>query len=377
MPASLLCRPRTIYLFLKSYIMIRYAMNIAFINFNKRWAGVKTWTVDYGQELVKLGHRVVMIIRKGTGHKDIYESAGFTVYEIRAGMKYNPSTIYKLSKILIKNDVDVSVVNISKDLNIGATASKLSGIPVVHRIGLINDIRNRFEDRALHKTIVDAVVVPSHFLKAELSEIKWFNTAKINVIPNSKMAENYPVPERKGEGKVFGITSRLDASKGHDLLLEAFSRVLKEIPDATLNIAGTGKREGRIREQIKELGLEDSVTLHGFIKDIPAFLSGLDVYVLTSLEESFGNTVLEAMFAALPVVSFDTGGVPEVLGGTGILTPTGDVEALAEKMIITARDAALRRERGEAARKRAEEVYDLKKNTHRLVELLEEVISPR
>ncbi|MCD8569650.1 MAG: glycosyltransferase family 4 protein, partial [Geovibrio sp.] len=124
-------------------------------------------------------------------------------------------------------------------------------------------------------------------------------------------------------------------------------------------------------------GLEDSVTLHGFIKDIPAFLSGLDVYVLTSLEESFGNTVLEAMFAALPVVSFDTGGVPEVLGGTGILTPTGDVEALAEKMIITARDAALRRERGEAARKRAEEVYDLKKNTHRLVELLEEVISPR
>ncbi|MGE4496337.1 MAG: glycosyltransferase family 4 protein [Deferribacterales bacterium] len=350
-------------------------MNIAFINFNKRWAGVKTWTVDYGRELVKLGHRVVMVIRKGTGHRDIYESAGFTVYEMRAGMKYNPSTIYKLSKILIKNDIDISVVNISKDLNIGATASKLSGIPVIHRVGLINDIKNRFEDRALHKTIVDAVIVPSHFLKHELAEISWFDVDRVHVISNSKIAANYPVPQRRSEGRTFGITSRLDASKGHDLLLEAFSKVLKEIPDAKLHIAGTGKKEGSIRELIKALGIENSVKLYGFIKDIPAFLAELDIYVLTSLEESFGNTVLEAMFAALPVVSFETGGVPEVLGGTGILTPVGDTDALAEKMILAARDASLRTEKGEAARKRAEEVYDLEKNTHRLIELFEQVIS--
>ncbi|WP_164885249.1 glycosyltransferase family 4 protein [Geovibrio thiophilus] len=350
---------------------------MAFINFNKRWAGVKTWTVDYGRELVKLGHNVIMIIRKGTGHRDIYESAGFTVYEIRAGMKYNPSTIYKLSKILIKNDIDISVVNISKDLNIGATASKLSGIPVIHRVGLINDVKNRFEDRALHKTIIDAVIVPSYFLKAELADIKWFNTSKINVIPNSKIADNYPISERRSDGKIFGITSRLDASKGHDLLIEAFEKVKREIPDAQLYIAGTGKREGLIRERIRELGLEDSVKLYGFIKDVPAFLAELDVYVLTSLEESFGNTVLEAMFAALPIVSFETGGVPEVLGGTGILVPAGDTDALAEKMILAARDPELRMEKGTAARKRAEEVYDLKKNTCKLIKLIEEVISSR
>ncbi|HAL85575.1 MAG TPA: glycosyl transferase group 1, partial [Deferribacteraceae bacterium] len=41
-------------------------MNIAFINFNKRWTGAKTMTVDYGRELLRLGHKVIMIIRKGT-----------------------------------------------------------------------------------------------------------------------------------------------------------------------------------------------------------------------------------------------------------------------------------------------------------------------
>lgn len=352
-------------------------MNIAFINFNKRWTGAKTMTVDYGRELLRLGHKVIMIIRKGTAHRSVYEAAGFTVYEVRLGMKYNPPTIYKLSKILTKNDIDISIVSLAKDLNIGATASKLAGIPVVHRVGLFKEIKNKLEDRALHKTIVDAVIVPNQFLKDELAEIKWFDTERVHVVPNSKPAADFPLAEKVNEGRIFGIKSRLEAEKGHDILIEAFAKVKQSVPDAKLYIAGTGKREKRIRKQIRLSGFEESVKFAGFVTDIPGFMSMLDICVLTSLNEGFGNTVIEAMFAGLPVISFDTGCVSEVLDGAGVLVPAGDADALAEKMIMLANDAEMRIKLGAAARARAEEGYELGKNTRRLVELLEQIISSR
>jgi glycosyltransferase involved in cell wall biosynthesis len=84
----------------------------------------------------------------------------------------------------------------------------------------------------------------------------------------------------------------------------------------------------RLTELIQELELEKYVILVGNLerRDIPAFLSGLDIYVQSSVSEGSPLTIKEAMASVLPVVSTDVGGIPEMIidGETGILVPHDD-----------------------------------------------------
>ena len=87
----------------------------------------------------------------------------------------------------------------------------------------------------------------------------------------------------------------------------------REVPDAELSIFGYGDLEGVLREQIARLGMEGKIRLEGRTNDSPGALAGLDVFVLSSVNEGLPLVILEAMAVGLPVVSTDVGGIPEVL----------------------------------------------------------------
>ena len=78
----------------------------------------------------------------------------------------------------------------------------------------------------------------------------------------------------------------------------------------------------------------------------------MDVYVLSSLSESFPNSLLEAMSCGVCSAASEVGGVPEMLseGQTGVLFPPGDAEALADRLVLLLSDEALRARLGAAAR---------------------------
>ena len=113
-------------------------------------------------------------------------------------------------------------------------------------------------------------------------------------------------------------------------VVETFARVRKEMP-AHLVLAGEGPELPEVRSRVRALGLTDSVVFAGEVRDVPGLLQGGDAFLLASDSESFGLAALEAMACGLPVISTDGGGISDLVrdGETGLLAPTGDVEALA------------------------------------------------
>lgn len=108
--------------------------------------------------------------------------------------------------------------------------------------------------------------------------------------------------------------SRLAPEKGLDVLVEAFAAVRRDIPGATLEIAGNGDLKEDLEKQVKYLGLSDSVNFPGFVNPIEA-MGRSDLLVQLSVWENCSYTLLDAKAAGLAVVATAVGGNPEILGG--------------------------------------------------------------
>lgn len=139
--------------------------------------------------------------------------------------------------------------------------------------------------------------------------------------------------KRESIVKIGGIME-LHERKGPDILIEAFNQIHTEYANTELHIAGTGKMKERLGDQIRQYGLHDAVTLHGWVSDIDEFLNNIDIFVLPSRREAFGLVVLEALMRKKPVIASNTGGIPDILrdGKDGLLFEREKTSSLVEKL---------------------------------------------
>jgi glycosyltransferase involved in cell wall biosynthesis len=127
---------------------------------------------------------------------------------------------------------------------------------------------------------------------------------------------------------------RLTYTKRFDLLIKAFSLLSANI-EAKLVIAGDGEERANLEALAKRLGVEDIVSLPGFIKNPFPYLSRADLFVLSSFSEGFSLVLVEALFGGASIVSTDCGSGPrEILcgGKFGTLVEVNDERALAQAM---------------------------------------------
>jgi glycosyltransferase involved in cell wall biosynthesis len=180
---------------------------------------------------------------------------------------------------------------------------------------------------------------------------------------------------------VFGATMRFSAQKAPGLLVEAFGRLEKALPQVPVRlvIAGGGELFDEVEEQVEAEGLSDKVSLLGWRADVGEVLSGLDVFVLPSFYEGFSYAILEAMAAGLPLVSTDVFGTKETVARVpgNVLVPAGDPGALAEgmrKIATLAEPGLLRRalqEIGQRNRDHVRACFSRSEATRRTLELYE------
>ncbi len=148
---------------------------------------------------------------------------------------------------------------------------------------------------------------------------------------------------------------RLDPLKDHATAVRTIGRLVNRHPGARLLLVGEGPEEAAIRELVRQRDLTADVRFLGLRTDVARLLSAADLCLLTSVSEGIPLVLIEAMAAGLPVVSTNVGGVPEVVedGRTGLLAPSADDAALADKVLRLASDPALRESMGRAGRERA------------------------
>lgn len=205
--------------------------------------------------------------------------------------------------------------------------------------GIFRYVKKLYNRTIGRKTIknLDARIAVS---KEDKKVFERLGAKKVYVIPNGidlSKFDNLPdknIFKKKYNinGKMILNVSRLAKIKGHNLLIEAFSKVVKDFPNSMLVIIGEdwGELEN-LKRLVKNLGLNDQVILTEKIpeKDLLGAYSSADIFVLSSIEEPFGIVLLEAMACGIPIVSTNRGGPPEVIGECGLLVEPTPVDIYA------------------------------------------------
>lgn len=187
-------------------------------------------------------------------------------------------------------------------------------------------LRNK-RDRLYRKA--DGIVFQTEDAKAYFNEDI---QKRSKVILNPVDVPSEYIMKKNKENKIATV-GRLEPQKNHSMLIKAFASIHRRFPDYRLEIYGEGSLRNKLEELIKLEGLEDSVYLMGYTKNVFEAVSTAKLFVLSSDYEGMSNALLEAMAMGLPVVSTDhpIGGAKMAVknGINGILTPVGDSDALA------------------------------------------------
>ncbi|MCZ7534844.1 MAG: glycosyltransferase family 4 protein [Acidimicrobiia bacterium] len=169
-------------------------------------------------------------------------------------------------------------------------------------------------------------------------------------------------------------TGHLRALKRVDALVAAFARLAADHGSARLFLVGGGRydlddRTDALRRQVRNLGIDDSVTFTGEVASVIPYLYAADIFVMPSDREGLPNSILEAMACGLPVVAPPSAAGDQVLDATiGIVPESNEPALLYEALAALADDPALRRSLGDAARE-ATIAYELP----RVVGMLEQL----
>lgn len=162
---------------------------------------------------------------------------------------------------------------------------------------------------------------------------------------------------------VVGNVAALVPHKGQRHLVEAARIVVRQVPDARFVILGEGELREPLERLVHDYHLEKHVLLPGFRTDVLGCIKGFDVFVLSSVTEGLGTSLLDAMACARPIVATRAGGIPEVVEHrvNGLLVEPRQAEALAAAIVELLNDAALRRQMGEAGFIRASRRFTLER----------------
>jgi glycosyltransferase involved in cell wall biosynthesis len=275
-----------------------------------------------------------------------------------------PAYVARLVRRLRLLDPDVVHTNSLKAALYGGAAGRLARRPVVWHVRdrIASDYLPGPAVRLVHtaaRVLPSAIVANSHATLETLPARGGLVGDRRVVVPSSVVPP--PLDGRGPDGDlVVGIMGRLAPWKGQDVFVRAFAEAFQEAPVRGRIIGsplfGEDDYADSLERLVSELGLEGRIEFRGFKEDVWQELAELDVLVHCSITpEPFGQVVLEGLAAGLPVVAAGAGGPAELItnGVDGLLTPPGDVAALATTLRALRDDPKLRDRLGRAGRKRS------------------------
>ncbi|PRB17247.1 glycosyltransferase [Microbacterium sp. MYb62] len=244
---------------------------------------------------------------------------------------------------------------------------RLAGVPTVTHVHEAEASASRLVNFVLYAPHLAAhrIIANSRFTLQTVSAVIPALGRRATVIPNGVASPEEVAPPRAHIDRLrVGYVGRLSHRKGPDVAVEALARLADDGVDAELHLVGdvfSGNEEfdRRLRDRVSALGVDDRVAYLGFQQDIWPLLAEVDVLVVPSRQdESFGNTAVEGILAARPVIASDIAGLREAIDPyeSATFVVPGDAEDLARALrtvrddwetrravAITDRDAALGR----------------------------------
>ena len=209
---------------------------------------------------------------------------------------------------------------------------------------------------AIRRMLVGDGVPASRVVKVH----EGIDLGRVNAAPAANLHAELWLPHNS---PVVGNVAALVPHKGQRHLIEAAALVVKRVPDARFVIAGEGELRAALERQIKEHRLEKHVFLAGFRPDILSVHKAFDIFVMSSVTEGLGTSLLDAMACGKPIVATTAGGMPEVVedGHNGLLVAPRDHVAMANAIVRLLQDPGLREAMGKAGLARARATFSVER----------------
>lgn len=342
----------------------------------------RTWRGGQNQVLVTvlglraLGHRT-MVVAHPTGVLRERAKEGLDVIALAPRTEMDLGAAWRLSRLI--RQVRPDVIHAHDPHGVAMSAMALSMSTEARKPPLVVSRRVDFRMRGNSLSRwkyrqVDLFICASEAIRRILlsdgipaertvTVHEGIDLSRVDAAPPANLHAEFWLPHH---APVVGNVAALVPHKGQRHLIDAAALVVRQVPDARFIIAGDGELRSALERAVREHHLEKHVFLAGFRPDVLSLHKGFDVFVMSSVTEGLGTSLLDAMACRRPVVATTAGGIPEVVvdGETGILVPPRDHEAMAAAIVKLLQDPQLRERMGHAGLVRARRRFSAEQMVH-------------
>jgi glycosyltransferase involved in cell wall biosynthesis len=349
-------------------------MRVALLTSANGWRGSGVSYAKLARGLAARGHVAHLVTARPRLTSRLVQE-GLEVTEI-PGRDTGLREVLALRRVLARIGAEVIVTDTPRDVRLSFYATLMHRARIVYRYNLnYRRPRTHLMDR-LYLSRVAACIYQSRYIRDDaIGHAAWMARIPSYQVPNGYDTLRFaPRPDAAAAFRaVCGIpasarvvlsAAKLTRGKGHDVAIEALSRVCRGGVELVYVICGDGHLEGELADMTRRAGLPALFTGLLNSRDMIGAYNAADLVVHPSLQEIFPNAVGEAMSCARPVVAADAGGTAELLGRdgtTGVLVPPADAKALGDAIGALLADPARRSALGEAARRRIEAEFPVER----------------
>ncbi len=324
-------------------------MKVLILITKSNWGGAQRYVYDLATNLHKKSYEVeVMAGGNGPLIDKLLQSNIKASSELPIGRDINLfediKAFFKLIKIIKERKPDVLHVNSSKIGGLGALAGRLNRVPkiVFTAHGWAFNENRTFISKLLIRISYWLILILSHSTIAVSETTKkqistWpFSFEKISVVHNgisteplfSKINARYELAKidsrlndifKSKNTTIIGSVGELHHIKGYDYAIKGIAEIVKHLESQKSDkkllyiIIGGGEEKEKLQKLIKDLNVESSILLLGYVSQASQYLKAFDLFLLPSLSEGFPYIALEAGLASLPIVATAVGGIPEII----------------------------------------------------------------
>ena len=328
--------------------------------FGKGKGGIEQSFVDYSKALIGLGYKTTTIIRPKAQIKNILLEENIPFVEFENKGSWDIFATYRLKFFLQEEDASLAICHGNRAINLMRKTGACKVVGVAHNYNI-----KRF------RKLKYAITVTQD-LKNELEKR---GVPKVFHVPNMINIPQASQPQPFRNPVVIGTLGRFVTKKGFSDFINAIA-ILKKDSDITVKIAGDGMLKEKLKQQVKRLGLEDTVEFLGWITDKEEFYKSIDIFCLPSLDEPFGIVILEAFAHSIPVVATDVKGACEIINPykDGIIELKNNPELLAKGLMEFIYDQIKARKIGENGYKTAQENYSFEVVSKKIDDVIRAII---
>jgi L-malate glycosyltransferase len=330
----------------------------------RTWRGGQNQVLLTVNGLRAIGHRAALVAHPG-GELRRRAAEGLELIPIAPRTEMDLSAAWKLSRLVKRLAPDVihahdphGVAMAALALSLGAPAARGGPMPVLVASRRVDfHLKGNSFSRWKYRQ-VDCFIAASEAIRRMLvadgvaadrtvTVHEGIDVDHVLAAPAVNVHEAFFLPHG---APVVGNVAALVPHKGQRYLVEAAHQVVQQLPDARFVILGEGDLRDQLAKQVHEHHLEKHVLLPGFRTDVLGCIKGVDLFVMSSVTEGLGTSLLDAMACARPIVATTAGGIPEIVedGVNGLLVPPRDHTALAAAIVRALKDGELRQRMGDA-----------------------------